>query len=516
MQSQQRDESPNLPKFIPREGSPGSAAIRKPSFNGVGHMARSTSLIGDLTKKCADLRVECAAQTRILLDIEAQLKATERLLFDQLASTSPAHRVPTEVLCIIFRIHALDHAQSAWPLMHVCRAWRMAALTTRILWSRIMLTPPEWGYQAKSIEHRTYDGYEICSTPSHVIRALRHVGAIPLDLWINFHRRSSRGYDAALEDDRESESSGNLESSISLEDGDYVPTETSASSEDDDYVPTETSASAESSDSTRNHMQIVQSDDGASDSSSMVADGSDGMNVENDALDSGGTDEGSYTDSENGAEDDSNAHDGSYAHHSIRISGYGRRSARHAKQRHVQALIDSIKRSLQQPRLRSLRIDDKSRYTLEETFNPFDFTCLEVLRVPQEYRNVFHKAASEAGEIHTLSGSLSCVRLLQGKQLRLKEVGFYHGSEEIFLHEEQDLFNPHSLVTLDIKGGRFRTSPDFQLPKLESLRLRSTHPFWPIQCPNLTRLTLGPLTEYDSFGGYVEIVLPHLLYLSYI
>ncbi|KAG8820700.1 hypothetical protein FRC17_010071 [Serendipita sp. 399] len=515
MQSQRRDEALKPPNVMPGENSPNSVvhllnykAAHEPGLSGVDQMARATSLIEDLTKKCADLRVEHAAQTRILLDIEAQLKATERLLFDQLASTSPVHRVPTEVLCIVFRIHALDHAQSAWPLMHICRAWRLAALTTPILWSRIMLTRPERGYAVKNIEHRTSEGYEICSTPGQVIRALRRAGATPLDLWINFRKRSVWGDDAGSDDGRSSESSSSSpESNLSWE-TDYRPTETSNSSESSDT--SSSSSTSENSDSASNPMRFVQSEPSIIDSDSTGADGSDGTDIENDLLDNGDTDDSSYTDSEDSAEDESDLHEGSSAHHSGRIRSGSRRRA---KQRHIEALIDSIKRTLQKPRLRSLRIDDKSSCILEETFAAFDFSGLEVLRVCQGNRKVFEKAASEAGELHTVFGRLAYVRLLKGKKLLLREVRIFCSSEEISPHKEQDLFNPESLVILDIQRGMFLNSPDFQLPKLEHLRLRWTRPLWPIQCPNLTHLTLGPLSEYD---GCAEIVLPRLLYLSYI
>ena len=62
----------------------------------------AASLIEQLTKKRADLRVEYAAQKKVLLELEAQLNATEERLSKQLASISAIHRLPSDVLCMIF------------------------------------------------------------------------------------------------------------------------------------------------------------------------------------------------------------------------------------------------------------------------------------------------------------------------------------------------------------------------------------------------------------------------------
>ncbi|KAG8806905.1 hypothetical protein FRC17_004736 [Serendipita sp. 399] len=68
--------------------------------------------------------------------------------------------------------------------MHVCRAWRLAALTTPALWTRIKLMVVDRKDRQKKTCLRVSEGYEVCSTPNQLSRALQRVGSVPLDLWI--------------------------------------------------------------------------------------------------------------------------------------------------------------------------------------------------------------------------------------------------------------------------------------------------------------------------------------------
>ncbi|KAG8811389.1 hypothetical protein FRC17_002468 [Serendipita sp. 399] len=143
-------------------------------------------LISERVNKCARLRAEYAAQQNILLQVEMQLEEEERLLFEDRASIAPVCNLPQDVLSIIFRIHAIEHGQSTWTLMHVCRIWRFTALHTPAVWTRIKLTRPNGENEKYQAASRISEGYEVCSQPRQLERALQRVGSVaPLDLWIH-------------------------------------------------------------------------------------------------------------------------------------------------------------------------------------------------------------------------------------------------------------------------------------------------------------------------------------------
>ncbi|KAG8822439.1 hypothetical protein FRC19_005962 [Serendipita sp. 401] len=147
-------------------------------------IAEAKKFIAEQTNNCASIRAEYAKQKKVLIQIRGRLEASEKLLLERQASISPIRRVPQEVLSMIFLIHTIEHSQSTWTLMHVCRTWRLAALTTPSLWTRIKLITVSRKEKKSKSRLRVSEGYEVCSKSSQLIRALQRVGSAPLDLWI--------------------------------------------------------------------------------------------------------------------------------------------------------------------------------------------------------------------------------------------------------------------------------------------------------------------------------------------
>ncbi|KAG8811390.1 hypothetical protein FRC17_002469 [Serendipita sp. 399] len=146
-------------------------------------------LISEQANKCAKLKAEYEAQKNILLQIEKQLETEERRLLENKASIAPIGHVPQEVLSMIFYIHVIEHRQLPWVLMRICRMWRFTALATPALWSRIKLVFPVKGHEHIGIPSGISDGYEVCSQPGQIVRALRRAGTFPLDLWVDLGDR---------------------------------------------------------------------------------------------------------------------------------------------------------------------------------------------------------------------------------------------------------------------------------------------------------------------------------------
>lgn len=89
--------------------------------------------------------------------------------------------LPQEVLGYIFTFYMDDPAHSPWTLMQVTRTWRATALSTRVLWTKIMITSPAW---QKSGSSRRKDGREVCGSTQQLDMALQRAGNESLDIQI--------------------------------------------------------------------------------------------------------------------------------------------------------------------------------------------------------------------------------------------------------------------------------------------------------------------------------------------
>lgn len=116
-----------------------------------------------------------------LKKVKAQRRAIAEEMLVQRALISAIRLIPPELLGLIFLCYIEDFKQSPWTLMGVSRAWRAAALHTRGLWARIMITSPD-----TSRRSRRERGREVCINTDQLQRALARAGTHPLDIAL-FH-----------------------------------------------------------------------------------------------------------------------------------------------------------------------------------------------------------------------------------------------------------------------------------------------------------------------------------------
>ncbi|KIM25019.1 hypothetical protein M408DRAFT_226359 [Serendipita vermifera MAFF 305830] len=121
-------------------------------------------------------------------ELKLKLDSTERernakrdRLFGLKARLTRIRALPQEVLGYIFLFYMDEPAHSPWTLMQVTRTWRATALSTRALWTKIMITSPVWQKRGGS---RWKAGREVCGSMEQLDRALRRAGNEPLDVEI--------------------------------------------------------------------------------------------------------------------------------------------------------------------------------------------------------------------------------------------------------------------------------------------------------------------------------------------
>lgn len=136
------------------------------------------------------MKAQFQEQKIIQSEVQDELQVSKRVLFEKKAIITSITRVPPEVLGVIFTVHVWENEESPWDLMHVSRAWRVAALITRSMWGRILIAPSGWVRTKTGGEQvRVYNGMEVCHKECQLSRALKRAGAIPLDLMVVFSHR---------------------------------------------------------------------------------------------------------------------------------------------------------------------------------------------------------------------------------------------------------------------------------------------------------------------------------------
>lgn len=114
------------------------------------------------------IQEEYDKQKAIMTEIEGRLRAAADTLFKTRAALAGIIRLPLEILGEIFVNHVHGNFCSPWTVMHVCRAWRNAALLTRAIWGSIMLSP-SMGPKLDKTRSRIFKGRELCFKSSHSI-----------------------------------------------------------------------------------------------------------------------------------------------------------------------------------------------------------------------------------------------------------------------------------------------------------------------------------------------------------
>lgn len=139
-----------------------------------------------LSDEKAAKRVWCQSQPKASDQISAELDENVRIMqvgpFITRAAIGSVHRVPAEVLGLIFMIHVWENDNSPWLPAHVSRAWRAAALMTKHLWACIFIAPPNWSNLASP--RHSLGSREICFQLGQFMRALKRANGAPLDLKI--------------------------------------------------------------------------------------------------------------------------------------------------------------------------------------------------------------------------------------------------------------------------------------------------------------------------------------------
>lgn len=105
--------------------------------------------------------------------LDAKLMSEQTTLCILKALFAPIRRLPLEILGIIIRTHVLEHKQSIWTPMHVCRAWRSAALLVTDLWSESEIVRTKRWEPAQ---------LHLCATKEDLLFALEYAVNKPLDL----------------------------------------------------------------------------------------------------------------------------------------------------------------------------------------------------------------------------------------------------------------------------------------------------------------------------------------------
>lgn len=138
----------------------------------------------DLIKQLASEREEL--ESVFLCQPLALLWHLTRQLRNEIANNksfiAPIRRLPFEILGELFLAY-IDIGGSPWELTRICKSWRLSAINTPRLWSRIhvALQPLRNRYPTPPALRWSKSG-EYCDTPERLERALRRAGATPLDL----------------------------------------------------------------------------------------------------------------------------------------------------------------------------------------------------------------------------------------------------------------------------------------------------------------------------------------------
>jgi hypothetical protein len=137
----------------------------------------------DLIKQLASEREQL--ESVVLCQLSAFLWHLTRQLRNEIANNrsfiAPIRRLPFEILGELFLAY-IDIGGSPWELTRICKSWRVSAINTPRLWSRIhvALQPLRNRYTPPGL--RWSKSGEYCDTPERLERALRRAGATPLNL----------------------------------------------------------------------------------------------------------------------------------------------------------------------------------------------------------------------------------------------------------------------------------------------------------------------------------------------
>ncbi|KIM23474.1 hypothetical protein M408DRAFT_27820 [Serendipita vermifera MAFF 305830] len=145
-------------------------------------LAQARQSVAEKARKAQLLKSLYEGYTLLAEEFKLEIEEVKEAMLMNMSKIAPIHRIPPEILSIVFNIHTQENLKSPWVLMQVSRAWRAVALLTKSLWSRILLAPTSW-YQQPDYRY-LYSGREVCTNELHLCLALKRAGSYTLDLKI--------------------------------------------------------------------------------------------------------------------------------------------------------------------------------------------------------------------------------------------------------------------------------------------------------------------------------------------
>jgi hypothetical protein len=185
-------------------------------------------------------------------------------------------------------------------------------------------------------------------------------------------------------------------------------------------------------------------------------------------------------------------------------------------------LLNAFLKYVKIPRIRSLSISTESFNLAADALDGFSFVDMESLALDFNYLKIIARVVKESlllQKIHVPSTSMKHLKRL-GRWHRVDDLNVAHVCGDRLTDIRSILVAAAHLTSLQFCGDALKGSDepdagDLVMPSLKHLSLKHTDPFWPIICPNLTHLTMGPFSEIVPLPDQ-SVPLPHLIELVFI
>lgn len=189
---------------------------------------------------------------------------------------------------------------------------------------------------------------------------------------------------------------------------------------------------------------------------------------------------------------------------------------------YMNILIRCITNEKDKRKIRSLEIDGDRDFDLD--LDELDFRSLETLRLEGEFPELVRKVKTAAVRLRRLVASTSDIILLEDarwlrqlEELEIKPNSHYGMNDRAATRKI--LFSTPSLSSLIIHGGTIEDIHDIEsridIPGLKTLVLYRVSGVWPIECPNLTHLTIEFVWSNPEELAPNSIHLPYLQFFNF-
>ncbi|CAG7852480.1 SubName: Full=Uncharacterized protein {ECO:0000313/EMBL:CCA75413.1} [Serendipita indica DSM 11827] len=153
----------------------------------------------------------------------------------------------------------------------------------------------------------------------------------------------------------------------------------------------------------------------------------------------------------------------------------------------VHRLLELFNKISKKPRIRSIEIQEC--HLAHNTFDTWDFSPLITLSVFGDHRRLLERIGKEALNLDTVdvSGENFMSFKRPASLLRLNRLTLRGSVQPL---AQQHLVTFGSITTLSLERTKFHGPTRILLSQLQNLTLDHVSPFWPLDCPNLTKLTI--------------------------